>query len=321
MSVSETIENVFVSVILVSSDKNILMAEKFEKLHKFLSNSVTDFEIIVISNQSETQFQEPISNLMTTLPYVRLIRLAFEVDSEIAFFAGIENCIGDFIILFDFKQDPISVVLPILAICRTKADVVIGTAKRPKTLMLNIFQSNLSRLVSMIGYKLPKNSTSLRCLSRRAVIALTRGGRLHHSLLTRMTKIGYPIEEYPYEINSDVHKQTLKSSIHETAKLLIFNSSKPMRWISTAGCFLCIVLTMLTPIVAYSTVGLILSLCFLIFSSVFLLLGMQGEYIARLLNEKSEDFFYMVIEEKNSSVVPDETALNVSTSPMQENSK
>ena len=57
-------------------------------------------------------------------------------------------------------------------------------------------------------------------------------------------------------------------------------------------------------LVNFDSSGFIFSFFSLVLAIILLLLGIQGEYIGRLLNEKSEDFFYMIVEEKNSSVVP-----------------
>jgi len=311
MKLSKPLENVFLSVVLVSSDKSIVTAEALEKLHILLSHRITDFEIIVILNLSVSQFHDPIYDLLTSLSYIRIIKLAYVVDNEVALSAGIENCIGDFVVLMDINRDPNSVVLPLLSICKTNADVVIGTAKLRQSLALSILDPILIKIIDQAGYRIPRNATSLRCLSRRAVIAVTRGGRFHHSLLTRMTKIGYKIEEYPYQAVSNFTKQMLRSRTREIAKLLIFNSTKPMRWTSMYGFLLCFVIGAAGMLVNFDSSGFIFSFFSLVLAIILLLLGIQGEYIGRLLNEKSEDFFYMIVEEKNSSVVPINTMPNV----------
>jgi polyisoprenyl-phosphate glycosyltransferase len=311
MKLSKPLENVFLSVILVSSDKSIITAEALEKLHILLSHRITDFEIIVIFNQSVSQFHDPIFDLLRSLSYIRIIKLAYPVDNEVALAAGIENCIGDFVVLMNINRDPISVVFPLLSICKSNADVVIGTAKLRQSLTLSILDPILIKIIDQVGYRIPRNATSLRCLSRRAVIAVTRGGRFHHSLLTRMTKIGYNIEEYPYQTVSNFTKQTLRSRTKEIAKLLIFNSTKPMRWTSIYGFLFCFVLGIAGMLVNFDSSGFIFSFFSLVLATILLLLGIQGEYIGRLLNEKSEDFFYMIVEEKNSSVVPNNTMPNV----------
>lgn len=301
----------FVSLLLVSSEKSPLTEETLLNAHRELEQGFTDFEIVIVSNRFQPDMTEPAVSLLDALASIRIIKLANPVSYEVAMSAALENSIGDFVILTDLPRDPVDVIGPMVERCKAGADVLVGTSKQPRTLALKVIEPIFDRLLHKVGYAIPGNATTLRCLSRRAVIAVTRGGRFHHTPFVRMTKTGYPVESYSYKVSNNLPAKTLGASIREVLRLIIFNSTRPMRWITTSGITLALVAALLAAFLLPSTSALLGTVLALILAFQFLGLGFLGEYVGRLLDERSEEFFYMVAEERTSSVVPARNRLNV----------
>lgn len=308
----------FVSLLLISSERSPLTEETLRTAHRELERGFTDFEIVIISNRFQPEITEPASTLLDALASIRIIKLAYPVAFEVAMSAALENSIGDFVVLAELPRDPVDVIVPMVERCKAGADVLIGTSKQERTLSLSVTKPLFDRLLHKVGYTIPENATTLRCLSRRAVIAVTRGGRFHHTPFVRMTKTGYPVESHPYDVAKNLPTQTLGASIREVLRLIVFNSTRPMRWITAGGVSLALIAALLAAFLLPSTAALLGSILALILALLFLGLGFFGEYVGRLLDERSEEFFYMVAEERNSSLVPTRNRLNVANQAEEE---
>jgi hypothetical protein len=199
-------------------------------------------------------------------------------------------------------------------------DIVIGQSQQNQTVGYAMVRPLIQWFLNRIGYNLPRNATSLRCLSRRAVNAVTRTGRFHHQFYVRINNTGYPYTVYNYQLKPTDRKRTLASGLSNGLHLLVFNSTKPLRWISGLGVFGSLMAFSIslysivihyfkeTVIEGWTTMVLFTSMLFMI---LFIILAFLGEYLSRLLDDRNEQSNYTVSFEKNSSVMLNEKRKNV----------
>jgi hypothetical protein len=65
---------------------------------------------------------------------------------------------------------------------------------------------------------------------------VTDTGRFHHQFYLRIQKTGYPISELVYEPISENHvKKSIVYGFRNLVRLMVFNSSRPLRWMSVVG--------------------------------------------------------------------------------------
>ena len=101
---------------------------------------------------------------------------------------------------------------------------------------------------------------------------------------------------------------------------MVFNSTKPLRWMSflgIVGSLLAMIFSIYSLLIhlindtvasGWTTTILFMSMLFAI---LFTMLSFFGEYLARLLNDRSEHKEYSVVYEQNSSVMLNENRNNV----------
>lgn len=311
----------FVSVALVTDNSASYIRDTLEALHAELNDVFVDFEIVIVDQRSDDGTQEVLERLLNVLTSVRFIELAFPVAYDVAVSAALENAIGDFVVIFDPKTDPVGCVPKLVECCKSGADIVIGVAPQKVSIPYRLLRPLSQKLLHNIGYDLPRNATQLRCLSRRTVNAVTRAGRFHHQLFVRMTKTGYPSSEFRYALKHDTPRKKLAAGMRDVVRLLVFNSTKPLRWMSALG----MVSGMIAALVALYGIGkgMVATGQFdtaasnLLFESImyvtlFTMLAFFGEYLGRLLDDRGEQYLYSVVYEKSSSVMIDEDRINVS---------
>jgi hypothetical protein len=313
----------FVSVVLVVSRLPDESYEAVGRIQRELEARYSDYEIVLIA-QGPVLYLAPSGqeiSITERLPSVRHIQLATRVHTDIAWAAGLENAIGDFVVLFDHRADPVLSIAEVVNACRNGFDLVMGVADQPQTLPYRMFRPLANRLLGAVEYHLPRNATGLRCLSRRAVNAVTHTGRFHHQFYMRIQKTGYPSCTYAYELlEGGSERKKLVGGFRDFVRLLVFNSSRPLRWMSVLGLFGSVAAfsfaaySVLIHLVAghvvegWTTTILFMSLLFML---QFLMMAFFGEYLGRLLDDRSDHADYSVVFEKNSTVMVNPDRVNV----------
>lgn len=313
----------FVSVVLILDDvENNIFEVYLKELQLYLNQKYSDYEIIII-DQNKKPFPLALQiNLLETIPSIRWVKLSFPVEMDIALSAGIENAIGDFVLLLRPTVDPIEIIDDMVKESDEGYDVVIGIAEHPRTLGYKFVRTLSNKILHSIDYHIPKNATPVRCLSRRAINTVLRTGQLNHQFFIKVANTGYPTKTYNYKLlNTDtLKKRTLLSGIAQSMQLMIFNSTKPLRWISLLGvlgslsAFVFAIYSIIVNIIKDDVIEGWTSMVFFssfLFMILFIILAFLGEYIARLLNENSKQKSYYISSEETSSVMLETDRFNV----------
>jgi len=313
----------FISIVLILDDTEQNNFEIYLKeLQPYLEQRYSDYEIIVIDQNRKIFPMSQKENLLEKISSVRWITLSYPVEMDIALTAGIENAIGDFVVLLRPNIDPISIIDDMVEESTQGYDVVIGIAEQPRTLGYKIARKTSNKILYSIDYHIPKNATPVRCLSRRAINTVLRTGNLNHQFFIRVANTGYPTKKHIYELENieKLKKRTLFLGISQSMKIMIFNSTRPLRWISLLGIMgsfsafvfsiYSIVVNLLKEDVIEGWTSMVFFSSFL-FMILFIMLVFIGEYLARLLNENSNQRSYYISNEETSSIMLETDRFNV----------
>ncbi|MCE9884674.1 glycosyl transferase family 2 [Obesumbacterium proteus] len=313
----------FVSIVLNINQKIAGLEEKIIKIQSELDTLYSDYEILILAQGPMviTTIGHNLEKMLEHIPCIRYIQLAGNVHDDVVWAAGLENAIGDFVVLFDLYSDPVTAISGVVDLCKSGIDVVVGVAKQHISLPYRLFRSISGAVLQAIDYHLPQEATSLRCLSRRAVNSVTSTGRFHHQFYLRIQKTGYPSGSYFYELQPEnIVKKSFWNGFRYLIRLMVFNSSRPLRWMSgigMAGSFVSFVFAVYSVAInvisghvveGWTTTILFMSLLFML---QFVMLAFFGEYLGRLLDERSEQADYSVVFEKNSGVMVNQDRVNV----------
>lgn len=311
----------FVSVVSLVEGNDDSLEKYLYDLQEHLKDNFEDYEIVLIDQGLRDVSTDKVEELLTKIPSVRYIKLAFSVHDDVALAAGLENAIGDFVILHSESEDPVECIAGLVRKSIEGFDIVIGVSRQNQSLGYKLVRPLIQWMLKGIGYNVPRNATRLRCLSRREVNAVTRTGRFHHQFYVRINNTGYPYTVFEYAQNNNIStKRTLGMGLTQGLYMLIFNSTKPLRWMSGLGVLgglLAFSFSLYSLLVRYfkesviegwTTMVLFTSLLFMI---MFIILAFLGEYLGRLLNENNNQSDYTVSFEKTSSVMINDKRENV----------
>lgn len=311
----------FISVVLVVKNQTEQLIKYLNKLSSYLNEQYSDYEIVIIDQKSTDGIEEQLNQSLATHQSIRHIRLSQAVSSDIALAAGLENAIGDFVVNVNIQTDRHELVPLLIQKGLDGNDIVVGVSQKINSFLYRHLRTLSTWLLMSIGYSLPSNSTGTFCFSRRAINAITESGRFYCKLHLKIANVGYSLYPFIYdEYISNTHKKSIASGIKETLHHMIFNSTMPLRWMSALGVFgslmamtfslYSLVVHYINDQVAPGWTTTILFMSFL-FTILFVMLSFFGEYLARLLNDRSDHKEYNVVYEKSSSVMLNEDRSNV----------
>lgn len=314
----------FVSVVLVQNQPIATLESDLIRIQSDLDERYSDYEVVVVGQGTVKGYTLQDEAILKNIPSLRFIQLATHVHPDVAWAAALENAIGDFVVMFNPGVDPVHAISETVAICKSGFDVIVGVANQSRTLAYRVFRSMAGSILKLVDYSLPRDATGLRCLSRRAVNAVTYTGRFHHQLSMRIQKTGYPQTSYNYKVlstdGSSKYPRSLLSGVRALLRLIVFNSSRPLRWMSGLGlfgsvsAFVFAVYSILVHLVKGNVVeGWTTTILFMssLFMMQFVMMAFFGEYLGRLLDDRSEQADYSVVFEKNSAVMVNQDRVNV----------
>lgn len=316
---NEKIES-FVSVAVVIKNQAERLETFLKEVHKHIEAHFADFEIVLVDQCSSDGTVDVVHRIQETIPSIRFLALVQEVSEDTALAAAVENAIGDVVVLMDIEEDPVESIVGVVETCMDGYDVVVGVAERPRTLGYRLVRPYIRWVLEKIGYKLPRNASHLRCLTRRAVNAVTQSGKFHHQFFMRISNTGYKSSTYNYTLRPEAKKRTLYQGIRQMFRLLVFNSTQPLRWMSAMG-FLAsisafivsiysVVINLIRDDVVEGWTSIVLFMSFM-FMMLFIILAFFGEYLGRLLDDKGKYKDYTIAYESNSNIMVVGDRINV----------
>jgi dolichol-phosphate mannosyltransferase len=308
--------NLLISVISVLDNDAAIVADFVRETSQILSANYAYYEFLLIDNGSRDGTEAVVQDLLRTIPNLRLLCLSRSHSTEIALTAGLENCLGDYVVVLDAHSDPPTAIPTMIEHALDGYDVVI--AERTERADQSWWRERCAviyyQLASkMLGLRLQPNATHFRVLSRQVVNSITRIGNKSRYLKYLNALIGYRQTHVPYQprLSSSKRGRGFWRAVLEGLDILISNSPLPLRIASLMG-FLSsgvsllyfgyvLVVTLVKSRIAegWITTNLMLSALFFL---LFLILTILSEYVARILEESKDRPLYFIAYETGSLV-------------------
>lgn len=312
--------DLFISLIVPVPGNGSALGDFAERASRLLSEAYTHHEIIFIDSGEPQEATKGIREQLQHIECLRLIRLSRRFSFDVAVIAGLESCIGDYVVIMNPLSDPPELIPTMVATAGAGAGLVVGVDESPAS--KGWFSSRLSSLFHWyvrhyLGVDLIPHSTQFRVLSRKAVNAVIgiKGKYRQLRFLTSTVGYGTAVMTYRPAYRTKVSFLSLAS---EAADLLIATSSHPLRAVSFLGLgasavnllylfyVLFIYLWKRDVAPGWTTLSLQTGGMFFL---LFLLLALLSEYVGRILAETRSEPLYHVSDELNSSVLLNESEL------------
>ncbi|RPA68432.1 glycosyltransferase [Cyclobacteriaceae bacterium YHN15] len=234
---------VFLSVVTVIKDQEDHLEAVLEKAQVFLKDLVLDWELIVVDNASQDNSLLKLKGLVhqKEISNVQVYALTHSVDRDIAYWAGLENSLGDFVVIFDPVEDDLSYLKEMLQKAVEGFDVVFAKNNQEpnRSLAYRVSYGLFNKIFKWFnGVHLAKEAPNFRVFSRNVVNFILRYPQpaviyRHLPATGGFTKT---VLEYYYDAPSS-QKRNLWKGIDRGMRLLVSTTRAPMRLVTSLSLF------------------------------------------------------------------------------------
>ncbi len=287
---------------------------RLQLLRETLSASV-DIEFIFVNDGSNDSSGAILNTLADLHSHVKLVSFSRNFGHQIAITAGIDFARGDYVAIIDGDlQDPPELIEKMYVTALGGYDVVYGKRRRRKgeTWFKRVTAAWFYRIFSYLcEIDIPADTGDFRLLSRKAVDALKQLRERHRFIRGMVPWVGFKMVPLLYDRDeryAGTTKYPLRKMIRFAATAILSFSRKPVTIatrlglitiaIGMAGALYMLYLKLFTGIPVPGLTTILLTI--VLFGGVqILLIGVVGEYIARIFDEIKQRPLYIVDETRN----------------------
>ena len=316
----------FLSVVFVVRNQSADIERILLDAEAVIAPIVGDYELIVVDNASDDDSISVLKSLTGESGHANLqvYALTQEVDADTASWVGLENALGDFVVVVDPLADDISFVPKMLDQAVSGADVVFANNAQKNVQSLAYRGANIvfhSLYNRFIGVHLAKEAPQYRILSKRVINFILQHPQPAMTYRHLPATGGFARAYLNYSSAPQASKpKHLGESIDRGMRLLVSTTRAPMRLVTSLSlfgavanlvyCVYVLAVGILETDVAPGWISLSLqqSGMFFLISLVLLVLG---EYILNMASLSNEGPLYHVGQEFTSARITRFEKLNI----------
>jgi|SRR5882724_452016 len=311
------LREIVISIIVVTQNDADSIEDILQKINNVLSLHYPNYEIIIIDNNSFDQTLGKMQNICKNISNIKIIKLARIYDIDLAYTAGLDNCIGDYAILFNFHVAKPQIIPHFIETLVIGYDIV---ALRPTTILFPRWSPqgfSLSIIEKISQNKFTYEPVYLLAFTRKVINNATKIRRKNRNFLYINNVMGFKktILEYPLlSANKNVRAPNFLEFLFTVINIIIANSFKPLRLFTAIGVFFsfifllyCIILVVFAFLLnIYLIPKMVIGLTFIagmMFFLLFSLLALLAEYIIRISEETKDEPLYFISDEIDKSII------------------
>lgn len=282
--------------------------------------SELDLEFLFIDDGSKDRTLALLKNISATNSCVKVVSFSRNFGHQIAITAGIDVAVGDYVAVIDADlQDPPELIADMYRLALTGYDVVYG--KRRSRAGESFFKKSTAalfyRLLNfMCEIEIPSDTGDFRLMSRSVVDSFKQMPERHRFVRGMVAWLGFRTIQLEYDRAKRYAGETkypLKKMIAFAANAILSFSKKPLTLATRLGFITTLIGLGLGTYMLYQKLftnipipgftALFLSI--VVFSGVqIMLIGLVGEYIARIFEEIKGRPLYIIEHAFNISISP-----------------
>ncbi|OBR89804.1 hypothetical protein CLRAG_37810 [Clostridium ragsdalei P11] len=294
-------ENVMYSIVVPLYNEELVIDESYRRLKKVMDSTLESYEIIFINDGSSDKTREKTEKICSEDKNIRLINFSRNFGHQCAITAGMENSIGQAVVVIDADlQDPPEVILDMIKKWKEGYDVVYG--KRAKREGESFFKRFTARsfyrlLKSMTSIDIPVDTGDFRLIDRKVCNALNSLPEKNRYVRGLVSWVGYKqtfVEFVRHERFAGDSKYPLKKMLKLAFDGITSFSYKPLMLSGYLGGlslfigFVSIIVEFTKCVLQKTSIvnfGLIISIDLVMFGTILSCMGIIGQYIGRIFDE------------------------------------
>lgn len=320
--------NVLLSVVAVTRNDAGRIGDALRQLSELLAAHFRYYEIVVVDDGSSDETVAVIEELQKTLKNIQLYCLPRPKGEQVALVAGLENAIGDLVVVLEPGVDPVEPILEMVDTSISQQTDVVYALPRERTRPSALYDRFSTWFFTLLGrlsdLEIPAAMSRYRLLSRRVLNYVLEVSDRHRTIAVAPALSGYAYSTVSYERRASrrgLGGRRGPGSIGRALDLVISTSMKPLRLVT----ILSLVFSLLSFL--YGVLALVLRYGFHelvspgwtslslqisgLFFLVFIILAVMSEYLLRVSEATNKRPVYHIQKESHSSVMDYTQDLNV----------
>ncbi len=303
------------SIVVSVYNEEAVLDKFYQAIHPVVQSLDSDYELIFVNDGSRDASPAILDRLAMDSDKVKVIHFSRNYGHEAAMIAGIDYSSGDGVICMDADlQHPVECIPQILDTFNQGYEVIsmVRTANKSAGLIKNVTSGLFYKLLNKISdTHFEENASDFFAVTRKPVEVLKKHFRESSRFLRAYVQsIGFKKTTLEYEAHDRAageSKYSIRSLFKFSVQAMLSYSDLPLQIASVCGTFAgiaCIILIIYSIYMkihvgapgGYTTI--IVVLCFM-FTVLFFLLGIIGEYLSIILGEVRKRPIYLVRDTVN----------------------
>ena len=304
-----------ISIIVSVYNEEEVLFEFYREIIKVLLLIDNPYEIIFVNDGSTDGSRSTLFKLSRDDENVKVIHFSRNFGHEAAMIAGIDYASGDYIVCMDSDlQHPPTLLPEIIRKFDSGFDIInmVRTENKSAGILKNITSAGFYKVINKVSdMKLVSNASDFFGISKRVADILRNNYREKTRFLRGYVQnVGFNTTNIEYEARkryAGESKYSIKKLFRFSMNTIMTFSNLPLKLGMYAGgmaAFLAIIMMIYT-VVSFLRVGtpsgyatIICLICFM-FSVLFFIVGIIGEYLGLILAEQKDRPLYIVEEKIN----------------------
>jgi hypothetical protein len=311
-----------VSAVVVFEDR-LPETSSIKALADQLASRFMDSEIVLVANGVDDAAAVALKAMTEQVPDLSVLFLASRLDGDEATLAGIENAVGDWVLLVEAGASTIGALPQLFDRLDQGFDVVIGRSPDgarsagPRRLAISMYFS-LYRMLN--GVDITMDRVPAKLLSRAAALHLLRSPDGEALLRAQHIPGGFPTTTIDMPAEAAGPGRPFFRSLGKAVRLLVSSGAAPLRFISMTALTAALIAVLYSGYVVaiylfkadvapgWTTISLQVALLMFLFSAMFAVLA---EYVVQIHSSSAARRRHVVSRELRSPLTRRGARLNV----------
>lgn len=175
------------SVVITTDRQDVPSVRALDNLLRATNNDFSMVELIIVANGVDPPGLQSLERIVAELPDVTVHVLVQRVERDAAVLFGVDNALGDWVLLLDAEEDQVRAIPAVLDLMQGKMDAILVAPRPIKASRRTLYDFGANALVkicrTLTGIPFERSNARIRIMNRALCMRIV--GDVHSEILLR----------------------------------------------------------------------------------------------------------------------------------------